>query len=344
MNGVVLDRWLQRHGALQVVDRGQLVAFEPMSTRALLVFAGPEELEWLLRTYPSGHRCLVEIHEREEAVRLDAVITTVELPAWLLVQPVELPQASGELEAAVSLVARLRSADGCPWDREQTHPSLRRYLLEETYEFIDSVNRGDQVGMREELGDLLLQVLLHSQIAKEDDKFDIHDVVRELIAKMVRRHPHVFSGLAVDSIGQVLDNWHRIKQGELGGDSARQPSALDGVVPSMPSLALATKLLERAERLGLDPKWLVEWVATAERPDQIAEGRLAGELMALAAESHAAGVDAEQTLAAASVRLASLIGAFEEEARRQQAAGRQATEEVKASIWEQMAHRLVDET
>lgn len=140
---------------------------------------------------------------------------------------------------------RLRSPGGCPWDAEQTHESLVKYLLEESYEFIDSVDAKDREGMREELGDVLLQVYFHSRIAQDHptDPFSIEDVAQAIADKLIRRHPHVFEGLQVSGTEEIIENWEEIKAKEKG-----RTSALDGVALAQPALPLVEKLLYRAEK------------------------------------------------------------------------------------------------
>jgi XTP/dITP diphosphohydrolase len=150
-----------------------------------------------------------------------------------------------ELQRLVEVMDRLRSPGGCPWDAEQTHESLVKYLLEESYEFIDSVDAKDREGMREELGDVLLQVYFHSRIAQDHptDPFSIEDVARSIADKLIRRHPHVFEGLQVSGTEEIIDNWEEIKAKEKG-----RTSALDGVALAQPALPLVEKLLYRAEK------------------------------------------------------------------------------------------------
>ena len=153
--------------------------------------------------------------------------------------------SGSELQRLVEVMDRLRSPGGCPWDAEQTHESLIKYLLEESYEFIDSVDAKDREGMREELGDVLLQVYFHSRIAQDHptDPFSIEDVARSIADKLIRRHPHVFEGLQVSGTEEIIDNWEEIKAKEKG-----RTSALDGVALAQPALALVEKLLYRAEK------------------------------------------------------------------------------------------------
>lgn len=149
-----------------------------------------------------------------------------------------------------AIMARLRAPDGCPWDKEQTHQSIKDCLLEETYEFLEAVEDGSIPHMREELGDLLLQVVFHAQMASEATHFDIHDVVHELSDKLVRRHPHVFGEVAVKDSDEVVVNWEAIKNAEAGKESRK--SRLDGIPHTYPALLKAKKLQVRAAKDGFD--------------------------------------------------------------------------------------------
>ncbi len=148
----------------------------------------------------------------------------------------------------VEVMDRLRSKDGCPWDAEQTHESLLKYQLEESYEYIEAVEKGDRADMREELGDLLLQIYFHSRIAQEhpEDPFDIDDVAKGVADKLISRHPHVFGEVKVNSSKEVHANWERIKNEEKG-----RTQFDEGVPLAQPALALAAKLILRAEKNGL---------------------------------------------------------------------------------------------
>ncbi len=155
-----------------------------------------------------------------------------------------------EFEALVETVAKLRAPDGCPWDREQTHVSLKRYAIEETYEVIEAIDSGDPAQVEDELGDLLLQVLLHAEIARENNQFDIADVCAAIRKKLRRRHPHVFAGVQVNGVDDVLTNWDQIKRSEPGYEDRK--SVLDGVPNSLPALMRAAKLSKKAARTGFD--------------------------------------------------------------------------------------------
>ena len=151
--------------------------------------------------------------------------------------------------AAIS--ARLRAPDGCPWDRKQTHASLRPFVLEEAYETVDAIERGEAADLAEELGDLYLQIILHAQLAAEEGRFDLTDVYRTLGAKIVRRHPHVFADVEVSGAEEVLRNWETIKARERT-DAGRGSSAFAGVARALPALAASREVQERASSLGWD--------------------------------------------------------------------------------------------
>ena len=150
----------------------------------------------------------------------------------------------------VEAIAVLRSPEGCPWDKEQTHDSLKQYSIEETYELVEAIENGDPDKIEDELGDVLLQVVLHSQIATEAGQFDIADVCSRITSKLIRRHPHVFSGLEVSGIDEIWKNWESIKSCEPGYEERK--SALDGVPKTLPALMRAAKMSKKAAKTGFD--------------------------------------------------------------------------------------------
>src|SRR5205085_89752 len=164
-------------------------------------------------------------------------------------------------EKLVAVQARLRAPGGCPWDREQTHHSLRTYLLEEAYEVLEALDTGDDRKFAEEMGDLLLQIVFHSQIAQEEGRFSVADVIREIHDKMIRRHPHVFGETRARDSAEVLRNWERIKaeerraRKEAGQNEERlgeAASLLDGVSRSLPATLEGLQLTRKASRIGFD--------------------------------------------------------------------------------------------
>ncbi|HZD61130.1 MAG TPA: nucleoside triphosphate pyrophosphohydrolase [Anaerolineae bacterium] len=150
-------------------------------------------------------------------------------------------------EHLVEIMSRLRGPQGCPWDKEQTHESLRRYLIEEAYETIEAIDENDPKHLKEELGDLLLQIVFHSQIASETGQFTMDDVSGGIITKLIRRHPHIFGEVEVSSAREVVINWEKIKDQEKG-----KASALSGIPKSLPALLYAFKLQAKAARVGFD--------------------------------------------------------------------------------------------
>jgi tetrapyrrole methylase family protein/MazG family protein len=193
----------------------------------------------------------------------------------------------------VAVMAKLRSPEGCPWDREQTHASLARNLLEETYEVLEAIDAGDHAALREELGDLVLQVVFHAQLAYEEGEFTVAHVLEDLRDKLVRRHPHVFGGAEVSGAEQVLANWERIKRAEKGS------GVMDGVPAALPALARATKLSRRAAQVGFDAPSVEAAAAEvdAERPDhERLQEALGGVLFAVCALGRKLGLEPETAL------------------------------------------------
>jgi nucleoside triphosphate diphosphatase len=148
----------------------------------------------------------------------------------------------------LDVMAQLRAPGGCPWDREQDHMSLRWHAVEEVYELLDAIEARDDHEMEEELGDLLLQVVFHCQLARERGAFDFEKVARHITDKLIRRHPHVFGKLKVKSVDQVWANWEKIKRAEKHGTRHARPSALDGIPKRMPALLRAAKLVKKARK------------------------------------------------------------------------------------------------
>lgn len=190
----------------------------------------------------------------------------------------------------LQVMATLRSPQGCPWDREQDHQTLRRHAIEEVYELIDAIEAGDDLEMAEELGDLLLQVVFHCQLASERGVFDFEKVTRVLVEKLIRRHPHVFGETKVKNVDEVWANWEQIKRTEKQGTRHERPSALDGIPRHLPALARAEKLVKKARQAKLLPA-----IPPARR---LTKPALAKELFALAAQAQARGWSAEELLAA----------------------------------------------
>ena len=198
--------------------------------------------------------------------------------------------SASELQRLVEVMDRLRSPGGCPWDAEQTHQSLIKYLLEESYEFIDAIETDDREGLREELGDVLLQVYFHSRIAQDHptDPFTIEDVARGIADKLISRHPHVFENLEVSGTDEIIENWEAIKAREKG-----RTSAIDGIAMSQPALPLVSKIFYRAEKYNVDlhvPEYSTDRPATDETVGEA--------LASVIAWAHSNGIDPENALRA----------------------------------------------
>jgi XTP/dITP diphosphohydrolase len=209
-----------------------------------------------------------------------------------------------ELDDLVAVMARLRGPGGCPWDAEQTHASLVPYAIEEAHELAEAVESGDDAHLREELGDVLLQVVFHAEIARAEGRFDIEDVAATLIEKLRRRHPHVFGDTEVAGVDGVVENWDAIKRAE----KPERESALDGIPVSLPALARAEKLLGRARRAGLDDvghddAGLDDAVGTADASAPDSEAALGRALLEMVRGAAAAGLDPERALRGATREL-----------------------------------------
>ena len=188
----------------------------------------------------------------------------------------------------LAVMARLRSPTGCPWDREQDHQTLRFHAVEEVYELLDAIEAGDDHEMAEELGDLLLQVVFHCQLAGERGAFDFEQVARTITEKLIRRHPHVFGDVKVKNVDQVWANWEQIKRAEKQGTKHERPSALDGIPKHLPALLRAEKLVKKARKARL--------LAESKTARKISKTELAQQLFGLAEAAQARGWSAEELL------------------------------------------------
>lgn len=267
------------------------------------------------------------------------------------------PHSHPDFDAFVATVAALRAPDGCPWDREQTHASIAHNMIEEAYEAVDAIEAGDVAHLREELGDVLLQVVLQSQIASDAGEFTVDDVARDVNAKMIRRHPHVFGDAAAQSAGEVLDLWDQVKLAEKeardaavdAGGAARE-GLLDGVPTSFPALMQAQKMSRKAAAAGFEWDTIDDvWEKVAEEVGEFkeayaaapkeADGKLDGAadeaarskaeeelgdvLFSLVNVARRAGLDAEGALRTACAKFRTRWAHIEAGA---QAAGRKAAE------------------
>ena len=211
---------------------------------------------------------------------------------------------SSELNRLRDVMDRLRSPGGCPWDAEQDHVSLLKFLLEESYEFIEAVEENDRDAMQEELGDLLLQVYFHSRMAEEDKEqpFNIEDVAKGVADKLIRRHPHVFSNTVVNSSSEVLENWEAQKAVEKG-----RTSAIDGVPLAQPALTLVSKLLYRASKSN----YKLPIAEPVKLPDAIDQDQFGQLLLGLISQAVEKGLDPEAALRGAAKSLITQIKTHE---------------------------------
>jgi len=195
------------------------------------------------------------------------------------------------IDDLLKVMARLRSPTGCPWDREQSHWTLRRHAIEEVYELIDAIEAEDDHEMAEELGDLLLQVVFHCQLAKERGAFDFEKVCRLIVEKLVRRHPHVFGKTKVKDVDEVWANWEKIKKAEKHGTKHARHSALDGIPKHLPALLRAEKLVKKARKAKIS--------STGQNSKRrLTKTALSKELFNLAEFAQAQGWSAEELLSA----------------------------------------------
>jgi tetrapyrrole methylase family protein / MazG family protein len=238
--------------------------------------------------------------------------------------PMSSPDAGQRFVELLTMMARLRGDSGCPWDREQTRDSLRPFLVEETYEVLDALDTGDAGRIREELGDLLFQVVFHAEIAQERGEFSMSDLLETLVSKMTRRHPHVFGNRPVGSAAEALAQWEAIKDSENHGSPR---STLAGVPRALPGLLRAQRVQHKAGRVGFD--WpdaagalekvreeLEEVTEALRRGDEDAIGREMGDLLfSVVNVARLANVDPEGTMQAAVDRFARRFASMEEAAR-----------------------------
>jgi len=211
----------------------------------------------LMAVYPDKHPVRL-VHDAGTAQQVveDLPLYEIDRSRHLgLLSTLYLPPLGGDtsLEAFQEIVAALRAPDGCPWDREQTHQSLRTNLLEETYEVLQALDANDPDGMCEEFGDLMLQIVLHAQIASEDGEFSMADILQGINRKIVRRHPHVFGDVKIEGVAGVLQNWEKLKAEERKANGEQHVKGLlDGVPLTFPALAQAQEVQDRAKRVGFD--------------------------------------------------------------------------------------------
>jgi uncharacterized protein YabN with tetrapyrrole methylase and pyrophosphatase domain len=285
--------------------------------------------DWsLLRSrYPSGHAVTLIDPGSERATTLAAAERATGDARFLVLAPLEPFADLASLATVTRIAERLRAPDGCPWDREQTHASLRPHLLEEAYEALAALNSGDLTRLRDELGDLLFQIAIHAQLAREEGAFDAAEIARRLNEKLIRRHPHVFEGQEIAG-GDLLAQWERIKRDEKK-DGAQ--SLLGGVPRELPALFAAERMQERAARVKLEPPRI-------ELPLDIDDEDFLGDLLFdLVGAARAAGFDAETALRAANERFAAHVARVEARAAESAKALESYAPDEMRRLWEETA-------
>jgi len=285
----------------------------------------------LRKHYPAHHPLTALGASGERATTLDSLSGA---DARFVVFPPVDPYVDLASVAAIGRIAdRLRAPDGCPWDREQTHTSLRPHLLEEAYEALEALDSGDLDRLRDELGDLLFQVAIHAQLAHEEGAFDMGDVARRLGEKLIRRHPHVFEGVAIEG-GDLLGQWERIKREERAeapkSEKDRQ-SVLGGVPKDLPALFAAERLQERAARVRMVPP-RIELPVDVDDPEFL--GELLFDLVGAAREQ---GFDAESALREANERFMKHVARVEARALADGRALESYSAEAMRTLWDETA-------
>jgi len=348
--------------ALEVLHAPDVGRFRPEGIAPLFIFglydvAVASEVKLsLMDVYPDDYPVTVvrgagvEGRDEQETIplyRLDRV--SVDHLTSLFVPAMERRPATS-FERLVEVMAALRKPDGCPWDREQTHETLKKYLTEETYEFFDAIDDQDDERMADELGDLLLQMVFHARIAEEEGRFDIHDAIRSIVEKLIRRHPHVFGGTEVSGADEVLDNWEKIKAGERL--TAHRKSLLDAVPRAMPSLQRAFELTRRASKVGFDWKEATDVLdKVGEEAEEAREALAAGDqaavrheigdlLFAVANLARKAGVDPDDALHAANRRFSDRFRYIEARAQEQDTPLAEMSLEEMDRLWNEAKTRL----
>jgi tetrapyrrole methylase family protein/MazG family protein len=275
--------------------------------------------------YPADHP--VTFLEPDRATTLADAERDAAGSRFLVLAPLEPFADLASLDTVVRITERLRAPEGCPWDREQTHASLRPHLLEEAYEALAALDSADPARLRDELGDLLLQIALHAQLAREEGTFDASEVARKLNEKLIRRHPHVFAGKEIAG-GDLLAQWEGIKREEQDGGAH---GLLGGVPRELPALFAAERMLERAARVKLEPPRL-------DLPLDVDDQDFLGELLFdVVAAARDAGFDAETALREANERFAAHVGRIEARAAKDGRALESYAPEEMRRVWDETA-------
>ena len=322
----------------------------PPDIPALVLNAESGELamrlrEILLTTYPKEHEIFIVDNLRVAGKSLEEFSSEIGGSHVSVYLP---PLREGNsFESLVEIIAHLRAPNGCPWDREQTHESLRKHLLEEAYEAIAAIDANNFSDMREEFGDVLLQTVLQAQIASEEGQFNINQVIHGIHSKLVRRHPHVFGDLKLDGVDGVLANWEKLKEQERGEKKDRK-GLLDGVPISLPALSQAQEYQDRAARVGFDwpevdgvldkIKEEIEEIKHAETDFELAS-EIGDLLFAIVNLARWKRVDAESVLRQTNKKFRNRFGYVEQGAKNQGRNLSDLTLDEMESLWQEAKHR-----
>jgi uncharacterized protein YabN with tetrapyrrole methylase and pyrophosphatase domain len=314
-------------GGIDVVPASRLDRHAFSTLRAVAIAVdGPVAWALLRQRYPASHQ--VQLLEPDRATTLAEAERDLGQSRFAVLAPLEPFADLASLDTAMRIAERLRAPDGCPWDREQTHGSLRPHLLEEAYEALAALDSGDPARLRDELGDLLFQIAIHAQLGREEGTFDANEVARRLNEKLIRRHPHVFAGTQISSGGDLLLQWEKIKREEQGDG---QKSLLGGVPHELPALFAAERMLERAARVKIVPPRL-------DLPLDIDDQDFLGELLFdVVAAARDAGFDAEAALREANERFAAHVGRVETRANKEGRALESYAAEDMRRVWDETA-------
>ncbi len=250
----------------------------------------------------------------------------------------------GSFESLIEIMATLRGDKGCPWDREQTHESIKKYLVEETYEVLDAIDEKNMHKLCEELGDLLLQIAFHAQLAQEKGEFNIYDVITSIVEKMIRRHPHVFGDSRAETSEQVLVKWEEIKAGET-----RKPRPVLDVPKNFPALYRAQKIQQKAARVGFDwPDISGAWEKVGEELTELKDApceetrqkeELGDLLFAVVNLARFMGIDAEEALQETTRKFVRRFSYIEEKARERKVDLRDMSLEEMDNLWEEVKRK-----
>src|SRR2546422_4331447 len=319
----VLGRWPL---GIDVVPASRLDRHAFSTLRAVAIaLDGPIDWALLRARYPSAHP--VTLFEPDRTTTLAEAEPQAAGSRFLVLAPLDPFADLASLDTVMRIAEKLRAPDGCPWDREQTHASLRPHLLEEAYETLAALDSGDPDRLRDELGDLLFQIAIHAQLAREEGTFDANEVARRLNEKLIGRHPHVFKGTEIAG-GDLLAQWERIKREEQDGGAR---GLLGGVPRELPALFAAERMLERAARVKIEPPRL-------ELPLDIDDQDFLGELLFdVVAAARDSGFDAETALREANERFAAHVGRVEARAAKDGRALESYAPDEMRSVWDETA-------